>query len=472
MNRVILSASTDETILAVTRQHKLVDLEIEQQINTEIVGCIYKGIVKNIVPAVDGIFVDIGIGKNAFLRRKDLLNEKRFPTEGSSILAQVIKSDTDMKGALITEKISMLGKYAVTLSGTGYIGVSKKIRSESVRERLKETGKEICAEHMGLIIRTAAENADMDEFRKDIIRLKENWDIIQKRFRMEKSPTLLYRESDIIVKALRDYVNKGTEILITDNRKIYERICKLNESEHTIEPDKISLYKERMPLLKKEKIEEQIHLLFKRRVELPSGGSLIIEDTEALTVIDVNSGAFNRQGIPHEEAVYLINQEAAIEIARQVRLRGIGGMILIDFIDMQKENQKKDIVGILQRELKKDKVKSIVCGMTSLGLVEMTRKRTTHSLIKNYCDICPICNGTGHILSVQSVIQQIHRELEMVKRYGGARDLVIRCHPEVAARLKEEQKAGYFMKYFNRNIMIEENDHSNREVYSVLSSLK
>ncbi len=248
MNRVILSASTDETILAVTRQHKLVDLEIEQQINTEIVGCIYKGIVKNIVPAVDGIFVDIGIGKNAFLRRKDLLNEKRFPTEGSPILAQVIKSDTDMKGALITEKISMLGKYAVTLSGTGYIGVSKKIRSESVRERLKETGKEICAEHMGLIIRTAAENADMDEFRKDIIRLKENWDIIQKRFRMEKSPTLLYRESDIIVKALRDYVNKRTEILITDNRKIYERICKLNESEHTIEPDKISLNKERMPL--------------------------------------------------------------------------------------------------------------------------------------------------------------------------------------------------------------------------------
>jgi ribonuclease G len=399
MNRVILSASTDETILAVTRQHKLVDLEIEQQINTEIVGCIYKGVVKNIVPAVDGIFVDIGIGKNAFLRRKDLLNEKRFPTEGSPILAQVIKSDTDMKGALITEKISMFGKYAVTLSGTGYIGVSKKIRQESVRKRLKEIGKEICAEHMGLIIRTAAENADMDEFRKDITRLKENWDIIQKRFRMEKSPTLLYRESDIIVKALRDYVNKGTEILITDNRKIYERICKLNESEHTIEPDKISL-------------------------------------------------------------------------ARQVRLRGIGGMILIDFIDMQKENQKKDIVGILQRELKKDKVKSIVCGMTSLGLVEMTRKRTTHSLIKNYCDICPICNGTGHILSVQSVIQQIHRELETVKRYGGARDLVIRCHPEVAALLKEEQKSGYFMKYFNRNIMIEENDHSNREVYSVLSSLK
>ena len=147
-------------------------------------------------------------------------------------------------------------------------------------------------------------------------------------------------------------------------------------------------------------------------------------------------------------------------------------MILIDFIDMQKENQKKDIVGILQRELKKDKVKSIVCGMTSLGLVEMTRKRTTHSLIKNYCDICPICNGTGHILSVQSVIQQIHRELETVKRYGGARDLVIRCHPEVAALLKEEQKSGYFMKYFNRSIMIEENDHSNREVYSVLSSLK
>ena len=135
MNRVILSASTEETILAVTRQHKLVDLEIEQQINTEIVGCIYKGVVKNIVPAVDGIFVDIGIGKNAFLRRKDLLNEKRFPTEGSPILAQVIKSDTDMKGALITEKVSMLGKYAVTLSGTDYIGVSKKIRPESVRER-------------------------------------------------------------------------------------------------------------------------------------------------------------------------------------------------------------------------------------------------------------------------------------------------------------------------------------------------
>lgn len=236
MNRVILSASTDETILAVTRQHKLVDLEIEQQINTEIVGCIYKGVVKNIVPAVDGIFVDIGIGKNAFLRRKDLLNEKRFPTEGSPILAQVIKSDTDMKGALITEKISMFGKYAVTLSGTGYIGVSKKIRQESVRKKLKEIGKEICAEHMGLIIRTAAENADMDEFRKDITRLKENWDIIQKRFRMEKSPTLLYRESDIIVKALRDYVNKGTEILITDNIKPSENVVFIRVSSVFLPP--------------------------------------------------------------------------------------------------------------------------------------------------------------------------------------------------------------------------------------------
>mgnify|MGYP005931176909 CR=1 FL=1 len=472
MNRVILSGSSDETILAVVEQHRLVDLEIEQQINTEIVGCIYKGIVKNIVPAVDGIFVDIGIGKNAFLRKKDLLNQKKFPTEGSPILVQVIKSDTDMKGALIAEKISISGKYTIALSGTCYIGISKKIQQESIRKRLKELGKEICAERMGLIIRTVAENADMDEIRKDITRLKENWDIIQKRFRMEKSPTLLYRESDIIIKTLRDYVNKETEILITDDRKIYSRIYQLNETERIISPDRILLYEERVPLLEKEQIEEQIDLLFERQVELASGGSLIIENTEALTVIDVNSGSFNRRGIPHEEAVYLINREAAFEIARQVRLRGIGGMILIDFIDMKKENQKRDIVQILRSELKRDRVKSIVCGMTSLGLVEMTRKRTKHSLIKNYCDICPICKGTGHILTVQSVIRRIYRELDIAKRYGGERTLVVRCHPDIAVLLKEEQKAGGGIKRFNRKIVIEENDHPNREVYSVLSSLE
>lgn len=471
MNRLILSVNSDETILAVVEQNRLIDLEIEQNSNVEIVGCLYKGIVKNIVPAVDGIFVDIGVGKNAFLRRKDLLNEKKFPTEGTSLLVQVIKNDTDMKGALITEKISLSGKYAITLAGTNYIGVSKKIQKGDTRELLRKIGREVCADRLGLIIRTSAETAEINDFRQDVQRLKEDWDIIQKRFCVEKAPALLYRERDIIVQTLRNYVTKETEFLITDNLQVYGRICKLNETDHIIDFDRILLYEENVPILKREGVDEQIHLLFEKQVELPSGGSLIIEDTEALTVIDVNSGAFNRRGIPHEEAVYLTNKEAAVEIARQVRLRGIGGMILIDFIDMQAEPQKKNIVEILRKELKKDRVKSVVCGMTSLGLVEMTRKRTTHSLIKNYCDICPICRGTGHVLTVQSVVQRIHRELESIKRHGTSFHLTIRCHPDIADRLAKEKAAGDFAKYYDRDISIGLNDHPNREVYSILSSL-
>lgn len=469
MRRILLSVDDNESILAVTTNGKLTELMVERSTDIDLVGSIYKGIVKNVVPAIDGLFVDIGIGQNAFLRKKDLIEPKRIPTEGSTILVQVVKENTEMKGPLVTEHVSIAGKYAVTLAGTNYIGVSKKIRDEKVRSKLNRIAMEVSGNRMGLVIRTDAQSADPDIFKADISNLFYRWDILQKRYGIEKAPAILYRESDIVVKALRNYMTLSTDLLVTDDKKTYERLLEINGDEKITTSDKISLYDDHIPLINSENINEQINRLLDRRVELPSGGFLVIDHTEALVVIDVNSGSFRQKGIPHGEAAYLINREAAYEIARQIRLRGIGGMILIDFIDMEKDRQKREIVDILAKEAKKDRVKTIVHGMTSLGLVEMTRKRSVHGLFNHYYEICPLCKGTGHILSEDTILQKLHRELKSMQRGVHGEGVLIQCHPDIGRLLEEEAELKYLRQITHRSVMIEKSAHLSREAYSILA---
>ena len=232
---------------------------------------------------------------------------------------------------------------------------------------------------------------------------------------------------------------------------------------------KIQLYKGEKSLLETEGVIAEINQLFQRQVELPSGGSIIIDYTEALTVVDVNSGGFKVKKMPHEEMAYLINCEAAKEIARQIRLRGIGGVILIDFIDMNKETYKKNIVMLLRRETQKDSEKTVVCGMTSLGLVEMTRKRSSHSLWQGYSDICPVFKGTGYIKSVGAIIREIKGELVRINHAGRRQNMVIYCHSDVAKELEKEKKKNPTNEFFHENIEIEVINHPSREVYSILS---
>lgn len=467
MKQILLSSSPEETQLAVMEDGKLTDFAMERAGRDNLVGRIYKGVVRNVTPDLKGIFVDIGVGQNAFLRVQDLPG-KEVPTEGKSLLVQVVRDSTATKGPAVTGKISFSGRYAVALTDTDYIGVSKKIRSEEKRALLRKEGKALSPEGMGLIIRTAAEKAGLEEVRADIRRLKGRWETLMKRSRMEKAPALLYREGDLVVRCFRDYVTDDTDEVIVDSAGVQDRLHDMAGEEGGGKEDIIFLHTDTVPLMKAYHAAEQIHLLFEREVPLPGGGSLIFDYAEALTAIDVNSGSFRGRGMSHNDMACLVNREACGEIARQIRMRGIGGMILIDFIDMAREEDKEAIVKTLREAVQKDRVKTVVCGMTSLGLVEMTRKRTAHRLWQSCYDTCPVCHGTGRILSAESVAIAIKNDLtEKARAHLLREDILIECHKDVAAILRKEEAEERLSSRFNRAIHIEEGNHPDRAVYTI-----
>lgn len=469
MKRICLSVERDESILAVMNNGQLEELLIENALEEDLVGRIYKGVVKNLLPSVNGIFIDIGIGQNAFLRTKDLLPGEAMPTEGSTMLVQVVKEGTALKGPLVTAQINLSGTYAVAVAGQPYIGVSKKIQDEKIRNTLRQAAEKYTKSCFGLIIRTAAEKVESKIFEKDIEQLACDWNILQNRYGVEKAPALLWRDSDLVVKALRYFANSDTDVVLTNDKKTYNRLCLLNEDGIFIKAEQIQLMQEGS-LLKIEHIEEQIQQLLERRVELKSGGFIVIDYTEALTAIDVNSGGFQGRGIPHEELAYLINKEAAKEIARQIKLRSIGGMILIDFIDMKGRRQKEKLLQILREETKKDREKVVVCGITDLGLVEMTRKRTGRKLENFYYDVCPLCDGTGRSYSPKAVLRNIYRELRYLQKRGLSDNVEISCHPDVAAILRKKEEQKYLSQICTKNVIIRENNQVHRDVYSILTA--
>ncbi len=466
MKQLLLHVTPEEMVLAVLEEGRLSDISIEKTEETDLVGRIYKGVIKNVVPSINGMFIDIGVGKNAFLRSKDIL-AKTPHTEGATVLVQVEKDSTDTKGPLVTEKISLAGKYAVALLGTGYIGVSKKIRSEEKRKELRDTASRLSPAGMGAIVRTAAENADAAAFGEDIQNLADMAGIVSRRYKVEKAPALLYRDGDLAVRCLRDYDASDIESLWIDDKETFARISQMGEGAFPAE--KIHHYTGRAPLFTEFHVDKEIQALFEREVALPSGGSLVIDYTEALTAIDVNSGSF-KGNMPHSELAYLINRSAVPEIARQIRLRGIGGIIMIDFIDMEKKSQQNELVQLLKEEVRKDRVKTVVCGMTSLGLVEMTRKRTVHRLWQNYYDTCPLCKGEGRILSAEAMAGKILEDLRNRGVQGYFKnDLLIQCEKEVAKLLSQEEWSAKLKNLVHHEVTVEDSGNPHREVYMVLS---
>lgn len=469
MKRVLLDVLPEETVMAITNDGVLSDFEIERSGEASLVGRIYKGTVKNVVPVIKGMFVDIGQDKNAFLRFSDWPDGRSMPTEGMSVIVQVEKDATETKGPLLTGKISIPGRCCVLLTDTSYIGVSKKIKSDETRARLKKMGSELCPEGLGLIIRTLAEGTPEEDVKREITHLVNAWQIIEKRARIEKAPVRLYQESDLVVRCLREYVTPDVDAIVVDDQATMNRILALAEAEHIIDRDRIIYYDGSVPIMEKFGASEEIAKLFEREVPLPSGGSLVIDYTEALTAIDVNTGSFHSRGIPHSEAAYLTNREAVPEIARQIRLRGIGGIIMIDFIDMDKEKQRFEIVDRLKKAVRSDRVRTVVCGMTSLGLVEMTRKRTSYRLEHSYYTNCRTCHGSGVVLSTGEILTRIHRELKNRSRARGlSSDITILCNPEIEEALNDPHEQAYLRKYFRKNIKPEGKETMERSVFSLL----
>ena len=467
MKTLLLSVSPEELRLAAVEDGVLTDYLAERMDREDLVGRVYKGIVKNAVPAVKGYFIDLGIGKNGFLREEDCLPGHR-PTEGAAVLVQVVKDSTATKGPLLTEKISLPGRYSVILREDGYIGISRKIRSEAARGHLRKLAKEICPSGVGLIVRTAAGSVPAEEVEQDLRRLAGSWDILWRRGRIAKAPALLFRGSDLALRACREWMDDSVEHLITDDRESLERMRGVLLAEAPEKADRL-LY-EKGPLFQNHHVQEQIDRLFDREVPLPSGGSLVIDYTEALTAVDVNSGSFRSAGIPHGQAAYLVNREAALELMRQIRMRGIGGMILVDFIDMDTNQQKEALLAQLRKDAAKDRVKTVVLGMTKLGLVEMTRKRTGHRLQQLYEEPCPLCGGTGSVPSLSSVVIRIHDALEAARNLGtlpGA--ILIECAPEMAALLKTEEEQFRLKSIAFRSVRIAAMTGMRRDVFSILA---
>lgn len=468
MKQLLLSVHSDISTLACLEDGVLTDFVVEPSEEEDIVGRVYKGIIKNVVPSLNGMFVDIGIGRNAFLRTRDIAL-KQPHTEGASILVQVEKDSTETKGPLVTEKVSFAGKYAVAVRGTDYIGISKKIRSEETRSRLKKYAGEICPAGFGLIVRTAAEDISADAFKNDLSSLKHMAEIVTKRFKLEKGPCLLYRDGDLAVRTVRDYLSADAEVLLVDDRGTCERLHSIAVNEASGSIEKIKFYNDQEPLFTKFHVQEQIDELFQRIVPLKSGGSLVIDYTEALTVIDVNSGSFRGKNIPHDELAFLINKSAAYEIARQIRLRGIGGIIIVDFIDMKKQSEKDELIHILQGEVNKDRVKTVICGMTSLGLVEITRKRTSHRLWEYYFDTCPLCRGSGKVLSVKAAAKRIMEDMENRKKIRlFQEDIEIRCNKDVADLLQSKVWHARLSEISGHDVFLEGDPMLDRGTYSIL----
>jgi len=379
---------------------------------SQIHGNIYVGKVQNVLPGMEAAFVDIGTPKNAVLYRGDVQYDPEDIVEKSGqprieqmlrpkqlVLCQVTKNPISAKGARLTQEVSLPGRFVVLIPNSKTYGISKRL-PDDVRKRLRNILDRVKPAQHGLIVRTAAENANEHELRADMTRLLEQWNAIEAKAKRANSPTLLYREPELAVRVIREEFNAEYRGVIIDDQRLFEEVRDYVGAFNPDLADRIEYFDaaaEGLPLYERQHIHEQLHKALDRKVWLPSGGSLIIEHTEALTVIDVNTGK-NVGTSNLEETVYRNNLEAAEEVAKQLRLRDIGGIVVIDFIDMEIKDNRRKVVDAFRSALARDKTRTQVFDITDLGLVEMTRKRIGEGLLVNFADQCPNCDGRGVLI--------------------------------------------------------------------------
>lgn len=475
MKTVIADVMPEETRLAVLEDGKLRDYAVERDDESHIVNHIYAGTIQNILPALQAAFVNIGRKKNAFIYMGDLFPRAATKEEiqqtrifvGQHILVQVVKEEQGGKGAKVTANISLPGRYAVLMPTVDYVGVSKKIRQEEERDRLRRIVGHVKPPGMGVIIRTVAEGVTEEALQADITYLLHTWDSIRQRYKLAKKNQLLYREADLVMRTVRDHVTADIEKIIVNHPDTYERIRQVFPDPTWQE--KLIHYTGKEPVFEAYHIEDEVRHLWSRQVALPSGGNLIFDYTEALTVIDVNSSKYTGNSTL-QETIFHVNKEAAKEIARQLRLRDIGGIILVDFIDMARAEDREAILAILSRETASDTRKTRVMGMTALNLVEITRKKSRQSLFQVQYTPCTVCGGTGYLYAAESVALQIMRRLRQLVRERRLRgDVLIVAHASVLAVMREKKQVARWERELARSLHFEESVHANREVFSILS---
>ena len=446
---IVVNVTTRETRLALIDSGKLVEMHVERE--EQVAGSIYKCRVANVLPGMDAAFVDIGLERNAFLYAGDVLPEadEDLPKEGrepervsikdllkvgQELLVQVVKAPRGTKGARVSTRISLPGRFLVFMPDADNIGISRKIDDKRERERLKKITEQIKRPGFGLIVRTEGEGSGERDLRTDLEFLLRMWEQIQDRAKTTPPPGLIHQDLSLTYRMIRDVFGSDIRKMFVDSQTEYQKAL---ETADLISPklrSKIVLYNDPEPIFEHFSIENEIDRLLKRKVWLKSGGHITIDQTEALTSIDVNTGKFIGS-TSLSDTILKTNMEAAAEIARQLRLRDIGGIIIIDFIDMSSARDRNHVVNALDKSLKKDRTRTKISQIGPLGLIEMTRKRTGETISEIVNQACPYCQGRGEILSPESVSIQIERDLRRLSAEVDDEAFLVTAEPEVAACL-------------------------------------
>jgi ribonuclease G len=458
---ILVSAERGESRVAVLEakqkggKSSVAELYIERRGRRSIVGNIYKGKVDNVLPGMEAAFVDIGLERNGFLHVDEILtpdgeqaprrgrgggrriNELIKP--GQEILVQVVKDPLKSKGARLSMNVSIAGRYLVFAPSGSGVGVSRRL-ADKERDRLRKMVDRTYKGPGGLIVRTAAHGAKKGDFVREISYLQKLSEVLERRSDGTKAPALVFQEADLSIRVLRDVFLSEFEKAIIDSPKQFERVTNFFQRTAPELVDGVELYEGKKPLLEKWKVDEEIESTLNRRVDLPSGGYLIIDYAEALTVIDVNSGSFTGRGKGGlEETITKVNTEAADEAVRQLRLRDIGGIIVIDFIDMAKASNRDKVLKTMRKALDADKSKSYVVEVSPLGLVEMTRQNVTDGVREILTEPCPTCEGEGVVLSAETVaLEGLRKMRDIVAENAGDEAFLIRVNPKVAHELTAE----------------------------------
>ncbi len=486
---ILINVTPRETRVALVENGMLQEMHIERASRRGYVGNVYKGRVSRVMPGMQAAFVEIGLDRAAFLHASDIVRPQTIPLgengesapavtppinellrDGQEIVVQVVKDPIGSKGARLTTHLSIPSRYLVLLPYSTVLGVSVRIEDETERMRLKEILAETIGENpSGYIVRTNAEGQSRDALCEDIDYLGKLWSAVQQRMAVAKVGARIYEDLPLALRALRDLMRPMIEKVRIDSRETLDRALEFTGQFMPELVDRLEHYPGERPVFDLYGIEDEIQRALKKEVPLKSGGYLVVDQTEAMTTIDVNTGSYlGTRNL--EETVYRTNLEAAQASARQLRLRNLGGIIIIDFIDMIDEEHQRQVIRQLEKSLARDHAKTTVYEMSPLGLVEMTRKRTTESLERQLCEACPACSGRGTIKTAETVTYEIFREITRAVRQFDAEKLLVLAAPDVVARILDEDSTAVaeLEEFIGKTIRFQPEENYSQEQFDVV----
>ena len=471
---ILVNATPRETRVAIIEDGLLVELLVDRPDARRMVGDVYLGKVEAVLPGIQAAFVNIGTEKSAFLHAADVViddaadvseddDDEDSAEESSSggggrrgrrevrpiqdllkrgqdILVQITKEPISTKGPRVTAQVSLAGRFLVYMPFAAKVGVSRKIDERSERQRLRQMVQEILPEDVGgVIVRTVSEDSTQDTFKRELDTLINNWKRIKRKTQFTRAPALVHRETNVTRGLVRDLFSAKVEGVTVDSKQVFNEITEYLTGIAPELVERVKLYEETVPLFDKFGLETELRDLFKRRCELPSGGYLIIEPTEALVSIDVNSGRYTGKRDP-EKTILKTNTEAAREIARQLRLRDVGGIIVCDFIDMETQSNRDKVLHELRGHLGRDRARTRAFAVSDLGLIEMTRQRVRQSHFHAMTEPCPVCNGTGRVFTAETIVRRMERAVRRVASEGRRDNIVVKLHPDTVMYVLEQEK--------------------------------